>query len=62
MISERSVLRSKVNIKGLKAFALGLPTDSRLRDLILTEDDELDVNEFLAKMDLWLRLVRMESS
>ena len=56
------VLRRKVNIRGLKAFVLKLPKNSRLRDLILAEDDEIDVQEFLSKMDLWLKLLRMEFS
>ena len=33
---------------------------SPLRDLLLSEKDRLNVDEFLAKMDLWLRLMRRE--
>ena len=54
--------RSICNIRVLKNYAVDLPKDSRLRDLILAEDDELDAEEFLAKMDLWLKLLRMEFS
>ena len=60
MAINESVLKHKVNIKGVKAFALDLPKNSRLRDLILSENDEMDVQEFLSKMDLWLKLLRME--
>lgn len=62
MDKSRSVLKLKVSIKDLKTFALTLPKGSHLRDLILSEDDELGVDEFLSKMDDWLRLLRMEFS
>jgi hypothetical protein len=52
----------KVDVRRLKDFALRLPRSAVLRDLLLTEDDELEVNDFLAKMDLWLRLLNRESS
>jgi hypothetical protein len=43
----------KVNLKRFKEFALtGLPRGSTLRDLILSEKDELNAEEFLAKMDI----------
>jgi hypothetical protein len=51
-----------VDVRGLKDFALRLPRSAVLRDLLLTEDDELGVHDFLAKMDLWLRLLNRESS
>ena len=48
----------KLNIRRLKAFAyknlLGHP---KLRSLLLQEKDEMSVEEFLAKMDLWLKLL-----
>ena len=48
-----------VVIKALKAFALEkFPTDCALRDVLLAERDKLDVNEFLAKMDIWMKLLR----
>ena len=53
---------TKVNIERLKTFALDLPKGSMLRDLLLTEDDEMDVDEFIAKMDVWLKLVSREPS
>jgi hypothetical protein len=52
----------RVDVRRLKDFALGLPRGSVLRDLLLSEDDELGVHDFLAKMDLWLKLLSRESS
>ena len=52
----------RVDVRRLKDFALRLPRSAVLRDLLLTEDDELGVHDFLAKMDLWLRLLNRESS
>jgi len=51
-----------VKIKRLRAFVFGLPRNSRLKEIILSEDDELEVQEFLVKMDVWLKLFRMEFS
>ena len=51
-----------VDVRRLKDFALRLPRAAVLRDLLLTEDDELDVKEFIVKMDLWLKLLNRESS
>jgi len=52
----------RVRITRLKDFAVNsLPKDSRLREVILNERDELDVNEFVAKIDVWLKLLKMES-
>jgi hypothetical protein len=62
MASNRPVFQGKVNIKSLQVFALNLLRNSRLRDLILAENDEIDVQEFLMKMNLWLKLFRMEFS
>jgi hypothetical protein len=53
----------KGRILGIKEFASGeLPEGSILRHLLLTEREEMDINEFLAKMDIWLKLLRMEST
>lgn len=47
----------------LKEFAISaLPEGSALRNVLLSERDEVDVDEFVAKMDVWLRLLRMEFS
>jgi hypothetical protein len=53
----------KVRITRLKDFAVdSLPRDSRLREVILNERDELDAAEFVAKIDVWLKLLRTEFS
>jgi len=47
-----------LNIKSLKRFAYEhLPTNSTLRDLILAEPDQISAQEFLIKMETWLRLL-----
>lgn len=51
--------KSRVNIKSLKLFAYEkLPEGSPLREVLLVENDEITVEEFLIKMDLWLKLSR----
>ena len=51
----------RVNTSKLKEFALSnLPEGSRLRDILLSERDEVDPEEFTAKIDVWLKLLRME--
>ena len=57
MIAENGDRR--VRITSLKEFALdrlsqGLP----LRDLLLSEPDELSPNEFLVKCEVWLKLLK----
>ena len=52
----------RVAIKRLKTYVLKLPKKSQLREIILTEEDELEIIEFLAKMNIWLKLFRMEFS
>jgi hypothetical protein len=45
----------------LKQFALeNLPTESPLRNVLLSEADQLSARDFLAKMDLWLKLLSLE--
>ena len=51
-------MRRKVNLQPLKVFALNLPPNSALREILLLEDDELDVHTFLARMPIWLKLIR----
>jgi hypothetical protein len=50
---------SIVNIKKLKEFAIHkLPKNSVLRDILISEEDELDINIFLARLPVWLKLSR----
>ena len=50
-------------MRKLKDFAFEkLPKGSALRDILLAEDDELDDEVFLAKTDVWLKLLKREFS
>jgi len=47
-----------LNMTRLKNFAQKkLPRGSFLRDVLLTEKNTLTPKEFLAKMDIWLKLI-----
>lgn len=53
--------KTKINIRRLKVFAFNnLPKDEALRECLLAERDLLDVNEFLAKMEIWVKLLRVK--
>jgi hypothetical protein len=47
---------STVDISRLKGFALQLPADHPLQRVLLIEKDMLTVDEFLSRIDLWLKL------
>ena len=50
-----------VDIRALKRWAANhLYRDSKLRELIIREDDYLSVDEFVYKMMVWLGLSRIE--
>ena len=52
-----------VNISGLKRFATeNLSSTSRLRAVLLSERDQLPAVDFLAKMDVWMRLLNIEKA
>lgn len=52
--------KTKVDVRRLKNFAFQkLPKDSELRDILLTERDLLNINEFLVKIEIWLKLLRV---
>jgi hypothetical protein len=51
--------RDKVDIRLLKTLIFAqFPRDSIIYDIFVTEHDLLSVSEFLAKVDVWLRLLR----
>jgi hypothetical protein len=51
-----------VNILKLKSFAYEkLPQHSLLREFILSEKEELPISEFIVKIDVWLKLLRVEN-
>jgi len=53
----------KINIRSLKELAMRkLPKESVLREVILSDKDELGVEEYLAKVDVWFKLLRREFS
>ena len=47
---------STVDIRGLKEFARQLPADHLLHRVLQVEKDMLTVDEFLGRIDLWLKL------
>lgn len=48
-----------VDINRLKKFAFNkLPKDWPIREILLSENDELDVSVFLARLPVWLKLSR----
>jgi len=53
-------VEGKVNIKPLKVLVFEkFPKDCVLRDVLLSERDLLNVTEFLAKMETWLKLLQV---
>ena len=59
----RKIPKKLVNISKLKNFAISkLPFGSPLREVLVSEDRELDVNTFLARLPLYLRLSRLEEN
>ncbi|MEM2507398.1 MAG: hypothetical protein QXF61_10190 [Nitrososphaeria archaeon] len=52
-----------INIKSLRKFVDDkFPGNSLIKYLVLSEPDQMPAEEFLVKMKLWLRLLRMESN
>jgi hypothetical protein len=55
-------IKDKIDISGLKAWAnINLGTGSKLRIVLSVERDQLDVEEFLAKMETWMKVCRLEA-
>ena len=52
--------REKVDMRALKSFAIQkLPKEWPLREILLSDEDELEITVFLARLPLWLRLSRV---
>jgi hypothetical protein len=52
-----------VDIGRLKGFAReSLAPNSWLRNVLLLENDQLTVNDFLAKMGIWITLLNLETT
>ena len=53
----------QLDIHGLKHWAKeNLPRTSQIRSILQLERDYLAVEEFIAKMDLWLKLIDLENN
>ena len=53
--------KALINISKLKEFAYKrLPRSSQLRDLIISEKELLCIDEFLAKIEVWLKIARYD--
>jgi len=51
--------KGNVDIRSLKSLVFAqFSKDSVIYDVLLAEKDLLDVSEFLAKVDVWLKLLR----
>jgi hypothetical protein len=51
--------RSSINIESIKALVIEkFPRNSALAAIIVEERDSLKIDEFLAKMEIWLKLLR----
>jgi hypothetical protein len=58
-----SMSKTKINMRKLKEFAFSeLPRSWILREIILSERDELDVFEFIVKVEIWLKLAKGKNS
>ena len=56
-------VKKPLEIKRLKDWSISaLPPSSTLRNVLLQEDDELSVEEFLIKSTMWMKLARLEES
>lgn len=55
--------REQVDIHGLKVWVkANLPKRSHLCGILLLEEDLLTAEAFLAKMDIWLKLIELEGN
>ena len=51
-----------LDIKRLKQWVAGtLPSSYYLREVIMMEPDELSIEEYLAKIPLWLKLLGLDT-
>jgi len=54
------VLVKKLSTRVLKEFARKLPIDFALRDILLSEKDELTPEEAVMKGELWIKLLERD--
>lgn len=50
----------KLNTRILKNFAIKLPPNSALREVILSEKDEISPEEAVLKIEIWNRLLEID--
>lgn len=50
----------KIETRPLKEIVRKLPRDHPLRVVILSEPDDMDLNEYFVKLTVWLRLLPIE--
>jgi hypothetical protein len=63
MLQEPSQIKKMINLQTLKLWVKQyLPSNSNLKILILSEDDIISSEEFIVKIDVWQKLLRMESN
>jgi len=52
----------RLGIRSLKQWAAtSLPSSNYLREVLLMEPDELNVEEYLAKIPIWLKLQKLDT-
>ena len=51
-----------ISLRRIKSFALRLPSESLLREILLREPDKIDALEFVVKVPVWLYLLEKENA
>ena len=55
-------MKKMIDIRSLKEFALReIPPDCPLREILLAEKDEIDADEFIVKVPVFLRLYSLKN-
>ncbi len=53
--------RKQISLRRIKYYALRLPSESILREILLREPDKIDALEFVVKVPIWLYLLEKEN-
>jgi hypothetical protein len=53
--------RKQISLRRIKYYALRLPSESLLREILLREPDKIDALEFVVKVPIWLYLLEKEN-
>lgn len=62
-MSKQNYIDRRVDMRSLKKFALNsMPRGSHLRELILSDRDSLTPEEFVVRVELWLKLYDIENN